>query len=325
MTKPYFSIIVPVFNVEDYLRKCIESILSQSFESYELILIDDGSTDRSGRICDEYSDTEQISIIHKANGGISSARNAGIEIMKGQFVIFIDSDDYLYDNYCLKNIYEQIEKFQNDVVLFTVKDIVLGTGESYFSRGNYNIEFINKSKKPDTLKYLYNSGNFPGSAWIMAVKATLIKNKELRFPIGVTAEDIGWINKILVECQSIGAVNNTIYVYNHNRNGQITSKSTESGCKGMILGIREWLNHSEINQYPIISRRMAHLFLVLLMHFSNLNIDSKKKLKKDIIETSSILSISSKLLRLFRYYLAVFGPSIVGRQISFAYKLLKSK
>ncbi|MEG0087047.1 MAG: glycosyltransferase, partial [Niameybacter sp.] len=96
-TQPTLSIIVPVYNVEKYLPKCIESILAQSFTDFEVILIDDGATDKSGEICEEYANKDtRIKIIHKENGGLSSARNAGIELSNGNYIGFVDSDDFIH-------------------------------------------------------------------------------------------------------------------------------------------------------------------------------------------------------------------------------------
>ncbi|MDE7095803.1 MAG: glycosyltransferase, partial [Anaeroplasmataceae bacterium] len=92
----YISIIVPVYNVKDYLKACIDSILTQSYQYYEVILVDDGSTDESGLICDEYANKDsRIKVIHKENGGLSSARNAGIDVANYDVLSFIDSDDYI--------------------------------------------------------------------------------------------------------------------------------------------------------------------------------------------------------------------------------------
>ena len=97
---PVLSIIVPIYNVRPYLCECLDSILSQPFCDYELILVDDGSTDGSGAICDDYATKDQrIIVIHKDNGGLSSARNAGLDAIKGKYVSFIDSDDYLLGDY----------------------------------------------------------------------------------------------------------------------------------------------------------------------------------------------------------------------------------
>lgn len=105
------SVIVPVYNVEKVLYHCIDSILNQIFNDFELILVDDGSTDNSGRICDEYAGKDtRAKVIHKQNGGVSSARNAGIEAAKGEYICFVDSDDYLESNY-LKELVETKKKY----------------------------------------------------------------------------------------------------------------------------------------------------------------------------------------------------------------------
>ncbi|MDT6814838.1 glycosyltransferase, partial [Enterococcus faecium] len=90
------SIIVPVYKVEKYLRKCVDSILAQTFTDFEVILVDDGSPDNSGKICDEYAEKDnRVRVIHKENGGLSSARNAGIDVARGKYLGFVDSDDYI--------------------------------------------------------------------------------------------------------------------------------------------------------------------------------------------------------------------------------------
>ena len=96
---PAISVIVPVYNTEKYLDECIQSILNQSFTNFELLLIDDGSTDRSGAICDQYAaKDERVRVFHKENGGVSSARNVGLDEAKGEWIAFVDSDDYLLSN-----------------------------------------------------------------------------------------------------------------------------------------------------------------------------------------------------------------------------------
>ena len=104
------SIIIPVFNVEKYLEECINSVLQQTFSNFEIILVDDGSTDSSGNICDLYSQKDRrIQVIHKENGGLSSARNAGLRIAKGKYVGFIDSDDWISET-MYQHLYEEAEK-----------------------------------------------------------------------------------------------------------------------------------------------------------------------------------------------------------------------
>ena len=100
MNNPAISIIIPVYNAENYLRRCIDSVLSQSFTDFELILVDDGSKDKSPQICDEYASQDtRVRVIHKANGGVSAARNDGLDIAKGEYITFIDSDDWVERDY----------------------------------------------------------------------------------------------------------------------------------------------------------------------------------------------------------------------------------
>ena len=115
---PYFSIILPVYNVETYLERCIQSVLGQSFRDYELILVDDGSRDASPEICETYaSKYEQIRVIHKPNGGLASARNAGLEIASGEYIWWVDSDDYIEPG-ALEILYESSRGTEPDIVKF---------------------------------------------------------------------------------------------------------------------------------------------------------------------------------------------------------------
>src|SRR5699024_6485655 len=110
MTQPLISVIVPCYNVEEYLPKCVESILNQTYRNLEIFLVNDGSLDRSGEICDEYvvKDT-RIKVIHKENGGLSDARNVALDIMTGEYVTFVDSDDYVAEDY-VEYLYKLIEE-----------------------------------------------------------------------------------------------------------------------------------------------------------------------------------------------------------------------
>ena len=116
-----FSIIIPVYNVEKYLRECVDNLLEQDFHDFEVILVDDGATDSSGAICDEYAEnSEKVKVIHQKNAGQAVARNAGTEIAQGEYVIYIDSDDYICDKAFLSKLAVKTEK-QPDVILYGYK------------------------------------------------------------------------------------------------------------------------------------------------------------------------------------------------------------
>ena len=117
-----FSVIVPVYGVEKYIDQCVQSLLIQTYKNYELILVDDGSPDNCGQICDQYAEKDnRIRVVHKKNGGLSSARNAGLDIAKGEYVIFLDSDDFWDDAEALSGINRNLSESKADVLIFPAK------------------------------------------------------------------------------------------------------------------------------------------------------------------------------------------------------------
>ena len=124
MKNSLITIIIPVYNVEEYLDCCLNSIEKQTFKDYDVIIVDDGSTDKSSEICDRFAfKKENVKVIHKMNGGLSSARNAGIKAAKGQYLMFIDSDDFLINEYSLKGI--------ADSLCLTNADLLISSFEEY--------------------------------------------------------------------------------------------------------------------------------------------------------------------------------------------------
>lgn len=136
-TKLLFSIVVPVYNVEQYLDKCLQSLTHQTFKNFEVILVDDGSTDSSGKICDKYAEKyDFIKVYHKENGGPSSARNYGIERTKGKYLTFVDSDDWV-DNNFLKNVYDIVSLTEYDLVFWSyVQEFNNNRFEKHLISGN---------------------------------------------------------------------------------------------------------------------------------------------------------------------------------------------
>ena len=133
--KPFLSIIIPVYNVEKYLHQCVDSVLAQNLDSFEIILVDDGSPDNAGKICDEYAEKDaRVKVIHKENGGLSKARNTGIDAAEGEYIIFLDSDDWWNPLVSVNAMLEKVKAEPDvDMFLFSSLDYVEGVG--YFKRG----------------------------------------------------------------------------------------------------------------------------------------------------------------------------------------------
>lgn len=213
------SIIVPVYNVKPYLKRCIDSILNQTFEEFELILVDDGSTDGSELICDKYSDMDKrVRVIHKKNGGQSDARNKGIDIAKGDWYTFIDSDDWIEKKY-LEILYSNAEKYNVDISAVNYcRAYEDGSTGSYF--------FIDEGihTGTDALKYLYiQNPTYTNAPFGKLYRASLFS--DLRFPKGKLYEDALVAHKLIYKAKYLYFSNECMYFY-FQRSGSTTKTFT---------------------------------------------------------------------------------------------------
>ena len=219
MKKDLISIIIPIYNVEKYLRDCLESVINQTYENIEMILVDDGSPDNCGKICDEYSKRDsRIKVIHKPNGGLSSARNAGLDIANGEYVSFIDSDDVI-DKRFIEVLYEMCDENNCDI---SQCNFIRFSDEIKFETNEKNsIEILSSTAMQNRL-FVYTK-----SAQTVVVCNKLYKKylfQDIRFPIGKIHEDEGTTYKVLYFCKSNVAVSDLcLYYYRENANS-ITGK-----------------------------------------------------------------------------------------------------
>lgn len=206
------SVIVPVYKVEKTLRKCVNSILDQSLSNIEIILINDGSPDKCPKICEELKSCDnRIKVIHKKNGGLASARNEGIKIATGEYIIFIDSDDYINEDTLLK-LYEKAKKNKLDVV-------VCGCRIEYINENYYIDKIPNETialTQSEIGKCVFNLnvlGIF-NLSWNKLVKTSLIKENNLLFPeFATTGQDLFFNVSLFKIIESAGTIKNPLYHY----------------------------------------------------------------------------------------------------------------
>lgn len=218
---PEVSIIVPVYNVEKYLAKCIDSILNQNFFKFELLLIDDGSTDNSANLCKKYEkDDVRIRYFHKENGGLSDTRNFGLKQAKGKFVVFVDSDDYLDKDY-LKDLYFNIIKYNADVSIVGF-NIVTDNGNKIMTCDLNEPNNITLLSGRQLIEYTFEKENsLPNIvSWNKIYKRSLFKN--LKFEKGRFYEDEYIFVPLFWNVKKIGLVRKNLYNY-VKREGSITS------------------------------------------------------------------------------------------------------
>lgn len=236
--QPLVSIIVPVYNVEEYLEQCIQSLLGQTYKNIEIILVDDGSADSSGGICDRQGRTDsRITVIHKENGGLSDARNAGIDRANGEWLMFVDSDDWVHENYC-RDALDIVRESDADIGVFHYWEYWEGEGIRTVREGPEGI-----FNSEEALCHLA-SGNTRDYAWNKIYKRELFSG--IRYPVGRVFEDIGTTYKLFDAAQRIRMVKTSLYFYRR-RKGSITL----SPRAGAVMDMFELL----MEQYKFCSKK----------------------------------------------------------------------
>lgn len=201
------SVVVPIYGVEEYLKNCINSILKQSYINLEIILVNDGSPDKCGEICDEYSKIDnRVKVIHKKNGGLSDARNVGIEIATGKFITFIDSDDYISEDY-IKLLLECLIKGQADISICKLK-VTSNLQEKSLIENYETMEAFTSS---EALKHMLYALKFSTSACGRMFKTDLFD--DVRFPLNKYSEDLFTIYKTFVKASKIVFISKEAYFY----------------------------------------------------------------------------------------------------------------
>lgn len=210
LNKPEVSIVVPVYKVEEYLDECVRSILGQTFSNFELILVDDGSPDRCGELCDGYAkEDERVRVIHKENGGLSDARNAGIDIARGYYLLFVDSDDAITPDH-LEYLYQAAEEYDADIVQGNRSMYPERLGKDRPDRRNvpYDIRFFTREEAlSDFLTYTTQYTN----VWAKLYRKELFK--KTRFPKGKLSEDEYTTYKLILESEKVVCLPKMIYFY----------------------------------------------------------------------------------------------------------------
>lgn len=274
-----FSIIVPVYNVEQYLDECVRSVLAQTFSDFELILVDDGSKDRSGTLCDQLAATDtRIRVIHQENQGLSGARNTGIRAATGDYLMFLDSDDWWADHDCLQKIADRLAVTCADVLSF-----------------NYQKSFDGKLSTPyfqstpdateHTLSYMITHNLWVTGACNKAVSRQLLQANELFFRRGITSEDIDWTLRLALCGTVFDYTDVCVFVYRQ-RSGSITHsvtlKSVQCLCDNINYCI-QLLQPAEEDKATVLQPFVAYQYATLLFNYACLKkADRTKKLTDSV-------------------------------------------
>ncbi len=268
-SKPLISVVIPVYNVEKYLRGCIDSVLMQTFDNYEIILVDDGTPDSSGIICDEYAEKyENVRVIHKANGGLSSARNAGILNANGEYLLFIDSDDFYDDNKFLEKLNNIIVTHGPDAVVFSMKKFnekkeTITPSPVLFDENRLNTMNNDYSKQ---IRSIIGDGKFIVSACSHLLKREMVIKRNLMFKEGLLGEDIEWALRLYSEEMKMYFSKEQPYIYRMGRSGSITSSMKEKNIEDLYVTITSYADmykESGSEKKRILLHYIAYQYIIL--------------------------------------------------------------
>lgn len=240
--QPLISIIIPVYKVESYLKKCIESVINQSYRNLQIILVDDGSPDNCGKICDEYcAKDSRIEVIHKPNGGLSDARNVGISKAKGEYIGFVDSDDYI-EKSMFSDLYNLLIEHDADVSICNF--YVVENDKLILKNKNADIKEYDKI---EILQEILLDKNIQSYAWNKLYKRSLFEN--ITYPLGKKYEDIGTTFYLLEKCNKVVVTGKPEYYY-ITREDSIVNNNSENTVIDYIDLI--------IQRYNYVQEKYAH-------------------------------------------------------------------
>ena len=321
------SIIVPIYNIEEYISECIDSILKQSYKNIEVILIDDGSTDNSGKLCDNYCELDKrIKVIHCKNGGLSAARNIGIKICTGDYIIFLDGDDFLVEN-CIEDICKKINENIN-------VDIICGKIIKYYPDKQIKEDFELDEKKIlnkegiEVLTYFYREIKETGmwAAWRSIYNRKFLIRNNLFFTEGITSEDLDLVPKIYIKANRIVPYNKPFYYYRQLRPNSIMNTVNFKRFDDIVKIINNHLQMIEDDKYDdkfkkAFTNKLANLYASYFLIIGDTNLNDRENVEEVMNNLKWILKYSSGLRGKYAYFM----EKVIGMRLTYKFYFIIKK
>lgn len=314
------SFILPVYNVESYLRQCVESITSQTYNNIEIILVDDGSPDGSPALCDMLAEEdERIRVFHKHNGGLSDARNVGMKIATGEYLVFVDSDDFWVGKDSLQKIVNVAKSNYNCEFVGYNCSYYYPTSKRFMRWVEYSKDILVPVTGDKAMQVLVSSGTFPMSACLKLMKRSVLIDNNIKFKKGQIAEDIPWFINLLEKTQKCIFVNDYIYAYRQNVKGSISSSGGEMSFYNLLDIVKTELKIIEERSFSRNAKDALRSFLayevcILIMDVCHLPKGKKNAARKEVKSLCWLLKYTQnpKVGIVFRVY-ALFGYLITEK------------
>ena len=336
---PKISVIVPVYKVEKYLPECIESVLAQTFTDFELILVDDGSPDNSGAICDAYAERDpRVHVTHKTNAGLSSARNAGMLAARGELLMFLDGDDFWNEDRLLEKLSDawRSRADECDFLMFNISD--------YFPEGRFVrwkeyslVECSRNADKNARVVSMCRGGVFRMSACNKIFERKFLQENCLSFENFLVSEDTPWFANLMTRARNWRCMNVFGYAYRQAREGSITNEMSRSALsrrvEGVCRGIDELVRNAQNSCWTKEASSALCSFAAFtlsgqILQWQSLDTESQKKIR----ERSWLLRyrqnpkacVSAWIIRLFGFSLASFFMNKIRKMIKLYARFARS-
>ena len=311
------SFIVPVYNVEKYLRECVSSLRNQTFRDLEIILVDDGSPDHCPEMCDELAvEDSRIKVVHKKNDGLSSARNAGLEVASGDYVAFVDSDDFWRSETDLESIMKVVNTHPEcDFINFNCSYYYPESGE-YRNWRMFDACIGHPVDKDLAMFTLVSSGVVPMSACLKMISRKVLAYKNIMFDEGLHCEDIPWFINLMDMTNRCMFVNQYIYAYRQNVTGSITTTFGEKSFNDLLYIISREVDKLASRSFSEQARKailsfLGYEFCILLASLKNLPSHQQKDARIRLLEYRWLLKYTvNPKVRVVNFINKVMGIGI---------------
>lgn len=314
-----FSIVIPVYKTKEYLDHCVRSVMAQTCEDFEIILVDDGSPDCCGEMCDAWAARDpRIQVVHQENGGLSAARNTGIRHASGDYVMFLDSDDWWADEQVLAQIARHLERTDADVLSFNYRKSYNGTLEPLYFPAE-----LPHSEAAETMAQMMRLDRWVNGACNKAIRRRLLTENELYFRTGITSEDIDWTLRLALHGEKFAFANVCVFIYRQIASSishSVSPAKVECLCSNVQECVR-LLEKADPEKAVCMKSFVAYQYGTLLHNVANLPASRRsRRLMAGVKEMKWLLNCSDngkvRLLRL---------ASRFGLPLTFAMLRLRQK
>lgn len=295
--QPLVSVIIPVFNVEKYLKECIDSVVSQTYQNIEILLVDDGSADSSGEICDEYAKLHpNIKVIHKENGGLSSARNCGFSESTGDFVYFLDSDDYI-DKQAIEKLLAVACENDAEAVFFDAENFADADFQTQIKQNYIRKSIYETEAGIHVLEQMQQKCEYHSAVPLLFLKKDFLVKNNLSFANGIVFEDMLYTYEVFCLAQRVAQCNKAFYKRRYRADSIMTSKKSKKYFDSLVEVynlVKDFSHNNGISDTAVAKKYITRIaFNVFNNYFALTKADKKlcrdtfKVIKADILSNKA--------------------------------------